>query len=334
MLKKYLHFVAENASSNSLILPKGSTLFHSSVEDVVLPLTVGSYDKVLWTAEDSGTSQMYIPVSTHTIHVSTESLVRPIKDEQMRNIQAQLGIVYDYSSIAWHNNVTASYKSAPIFSDIEEERNRHHKAYYELSRELNDMEKNHANAKDIAKKQAELAAEQKETVSTKYDKKINDLVNNILQNKFGYNPNKNNDNNHNFDWSLKIETVDNGYALLPANSSARGKLFILTLNRDFKFYDYASGRDGDLIDLDYHKLELFRRVEVDGYDGIIINDFAQSNLYGNFGHKSYGIFKNAIKDLSVESIDAQHPSDDWSERMHKYGDYRSEEYIKNQKGVD
>lgn len=53
----------------------------------------------------------------------------------------------------------------------------------------------------------------------------------------------------------------------------------------------------------YHgKIESFdvRNIRPGGYDGIVINDFAQSEEYGNVGHVSYGLFAN--KDLHIKSI--------------------------------
>ena len=108
-------------------------------------------------------------------------------------------------------------------------------------------------------------------------------------------------------------TTDADGSLRPANYKSVGRVLKVICNRDFKFYDYAAGKEGDLMDVDYHKIDLFRQMEKEGFDGIIINDFAQSGHYGNYGHISYGFFKNSIKDLTIKQIRNQtHPSlEDW-----------------------
>jgi hypothetical protein len=61
---------------------------------------------------------------------------------------------------------------------------------------------------------------------------------------------------------------------------------------------------------DYHKRELFNRVKEAGYDGIIINDWAQSKNFGNVGHISIGLFPSGIKKVEKVSIPASNY--DWN----------------------
>lgn len=65
------------------------------------------------------------------------------------------------------------------------------------------------------------------------------------------------------------------------------------------------GDDGDLTDLEYHDHPAFARAQSAGYDGVIINDFAQTNV-GNFGHVSCGINANGLRKLDFLRIDATH----------------------------
>lgn len=87
-----------------------------------------------------------------------------------------------------------------------------------------------------------------------------------------------------------------------------GKLLSLTLRRDFRIWDKTGGGaiEGDLMDVDYHQVGLFRTIESKGYDGIKINDFCQSEDYGNVGHTSIGLFKHALPDVSIATEPAHH----------------------------
>ena len=68
-----------------------------------------------------------------------------------------------------------------------------------------------------------------------------------------------------------------------------GRLLV-TLREGLNLHDHAAGGDGDLMDPEYHDLELFRRLESEGFDGVVINDFLQDDAHGNVGHRSYGLF--------------------------------------------
>jgi hypothetical protein len=334
MLESYLEYRLFNESSSSItkILPKGSILFHSTVEKFNLPLRVGGYDKVFWTAEDSGISQMYIPVSS-TLYTNTTNITNPSNNKDIQLFQKALGIEYDYSQVEFNGNRAVSYKPAPIFKDIYDEDSDKKAVWYSLKKEVDALYDEYNNSdkhdrellKKLSDKKIELENLEKQVYGKSIDAKKNELVNKLITDKFGYTPDHTDNYSGNYSWKLKVK-FDEG--ILPANSRSIGTLYILTLKRDFKFYDYAEGREGDLTDLDYHKLDLFRTVEKNGYDGIIINDFAQSELEGNLGHKSFGIFSNAIKDLDVKSISASHPTNEWTEHMWKTRDWRSEEYVK------
>jgi len=103
--------------------------------------------------------------------------------------------------------------------------------------------------------------------------------------------------------SVLARNNDEVTEIMPADWKLPGRLLI-TSACDLRFYDHAAGREGDLMDLDYHNLELFREVEKQGYDGIIIHDFLQDDTHGNVGHLSYGIFEQAAKHLDWIEIPA------------------------------
>lgn len=90
-----------------------------------------------------------------------------------------------------------------------------------------------------------------------------------------------------------------------ASWSLPGRLLVAS-GVGLRFYDHAGDRDGDLMDLEYHDIELFRRVEDEGYDGIIINDFLQDEQHGNVGHRSHGLFASTAARLDWIEIPAVH----------------------------
>ena len=96
--------------------------------------------------------------------------------------------------------------------------------------------------------------------------------------------------------------------LMGAEERVEGRLFTVTLDRDFRIWDKTDGGrlEGDLMDVDYHKIGLFRSIEGKGYDGIKINDYCQSHDMGNVGHHAIGIFGGSLKDITIESSPAYH----------------------------
>jgi hypothetical protein len=154
------------------------------------------------------------------------------------------------------------------------------------------------------------------------NKRLNDYIMSTL----GYKP-TGQDYNNNYEWRLKLS----GDEIMPADYQMKGKLFILIPDQDLNVYDmtYGGSIDGDLTDLDYHKTDFFDKLEQKGYDGVKINDFAQSNDQGNFGHTSIGLFKQALPKVHREVVqDVVHHD---LEPLNR--DYRSPEYKKH-RGVN
>ncbi len=92
-----------------------------------------------------------------------------------------------------------------------------------------------------------------------------------------------------------------------------GRLFIFDAQEPIKIYDYTYGgeRESDLMNVDYHNIRLFRKVEAAGYDGIKINDFAQSKYWGNMSHTSIGLFQQALPKFIWTAIPAT--NFDWTD---------------------
>jgi hypothetical protein len=150
------------------------------------------------------------------------------------------------------------------------------------------------------------------------NKRINDYIINTL----GYKP-TGEDYNNNYQWKLKVD----GNKIMPANYQMKGRLFILVPSQDLKVYDmtYGGSIEGDLTDLDYHKTAFFDELAKKGYDGVKINDFAQSSDQGNFGHTSIGLFKQALGKVDREIVqDVVHHD---LEPLNR--DWRSPEYKKH-----
>jgi len=97
-----------------------------------------------------------------------------------------------------------------------------------------------------------------------------------------------------------------GGRLLPKDWRAPGNLLILDGWRDLRLYDWVSGREGDLTDCDFHHSDLFRRLEGEGFEGIRLHDFCQTETHGNVGHRSVGVFAAGLARLRWAALPAVH----------------------------
>lgn len=95
-----------------------------------------------------------------------------------------------------------------------------------------------------------------------------------------------------------------GLPLLPGEA-AMGRLFVVRTTAPLRCWLKARG-EGDLTDVQYNDLRGFRGAEAAGLDGVIIDDFAQSEEWGNFGHESLGVFSGSARKLSTESVPARY----------------------------
>jgi hypothetical protein len=126
----------------------------------------------------------------------------------------------------------------------------------------------------------------------------------------------------------KVKVVDgecqlrwNHKEILPIDSKLYGKLYVLTTKEDLRLYDISLG-ESDLTDVQYHDIPTFRKAEELGYDGMIIDDFAQMKGGGNVEHTSYGFFKSALSKFDYEVIeDVLHPEYEYNTGIH------SDEYL-------
>lgn len=105
---------------------------------------------------------------------------------------------------------------------------------------------------------------------------------------------------------LRYDTVRDAHVFAPASNAAAGSLWIVEGAESLRIYDFVTGREGDLQSPDYNRLGLFRRLEDEGWDGIRIHDFTQSEQWGTVGHESVGFFSAALSKLRFTRIEARH----------------------------
>ncbi len=97
--------------------------------------------------------------------------------------------------------------------------------------------------------------------------------------------------------------------ILPANYKKVGRLFLVWGKEKLKILDLTDA-PSDLIDPAYNQFEWFQKAKDQGYDGVRISDYAQSEIHGNIGHVSIGLFDSGVKKVKMESIDAT--KHDWT----------------------
>jgi len=334
--------ILENSDNSSKIIKKGTELFHATGEGFnIKEIRGGGYDKVLWTTTDSGIAQSYISVSS-TVHTSTDNFIKPprqnSKDVVINSYKNSIGLIF--KEVEYIDGRLSSYISPIEFDDYSDVYNNLHDKYYSLLKQIEIYKKEMVNVesdnksqllKDISKLNKEAEDVYNKKQKNDPDIKKREYVNNKLQ-KLGYKPESIRYYGDN-DYKLKLRYNEDGEGIILPNSfRMKGKLIILTPKEDLNIFDMRTSDEGDLTDLDYHKIDLFRKIEKEGYDGILINDFAQIESEGNFGHRSIGIFNNSIDKLNVNVIDnVEHPDSKEIERMFKTKNWHSKEYIENKK---
>ena len=97
---------------------------------------------------------------------------------------------------------------------------------------------------------------------------------------------------------------------VPADFKMEGTLLIAIGKDQLQIKD-LTGDSGDLMDPTYNKIGLFENAKKEGYDGVRINDYAQSEMWGNLGHVSIGLFDAGVKKLQTQNMAAS--NFDWSE---------------------
>ena len=329
---------SENFSDNVIKINKETKLFHATGEDFdISKLRGGGYDGVLWTTKDSGISQTYIPVSS-TVYTSTDNFIYPPKIGSGNIDEYKNKINLVFRDVEYNNRSLSSYIEPKEFEKYGEEYNKLHDKYYSMLREVREQKEIVVKEKDNNKRNKllrEIYNMEKE-IDKIYDKmksvdpinKKREYVNNYLK-KLGYEPDTLSGNNN---YKLKIKYENGEEVVLPKDYRTKGRLLILTPKETLNIFNMRTSVEGDLTDLDYHKIDIFRKVEKEGYDGVLINDFAQIESEGNFGHKSIGIFNDSINKLSIDVLNnVEHPDEKEIKRMFRTRNWESKEYKKNKK---
>lgn len=275
--------------SLEVIIPKGTQLYHGTIESFdTRNVRTGVYDEVFWTSDDIDIARMYIPETHGYQNLNIDSFFR---GNEIDGIKKSIGLTSAIIKKAWEKQ-EEGYKLLLYWDEQNKWFAKKFKEEYAT---------NYANVpEEFFTKWMEA-----ENNKIKYQKewKTSDyfLKKFIIQKmkSFGY--------DEKYGSFKKVKTDKDG-SLLPSNYKDIGKVLLVTCNRNFKLYNIGHGKEGDLMDLEFKNIEAFRKYEAKGYDGVVINDFAQSEKYGNYGHKSIGFFQNTLKDLSIKQIrDQTHP---------------------------
>jgi len=94
--------------------------------------------------------------------------------------------------------------------------------------------------------------------------------------------------------------------VLPGEGEADGRLYIAKTKRDMILQSTATGDEDSFIDPAFGDFEAFEEAKRDGYDGVLIDDYAQSEGEFHTLHLSVGLFPENVKDLQIRVIPAIH----------------------------
>lgn len=104
-------------------------------------------------------------------------------------------------------------------------------------------------------------------------------------------------------YSLKVVTEGGKDRVMPAGWKMAGQLF-MTLADGLDLKDVRQASEPDLSLYEHNNVGAFRAAAAEGRDGVVINDFAQTDQYGNFGHLSFGLNRNGLAKVKWVSIPA------------------------------
>lgn len=125
-------------------------------------------------------------------------------------------------------------------------------------------------------------------------------------------------------WNSDVQELE----ILPSNFKRMGSLIIIDGFSEMKFLDISTG-DSDLNDLQYNKHKIFNQARDQGFDGVVIDDFCQTLLWGNVGHRSVGFFDHAISKLITKVIPAS--NFEWGPKSIDLQVLDSQEYLEFKK---
>jgi hypothetical protein len=291
--KKWLESI--DYDSQVVIVEKGEILYHGTLESYDMrKIRPGGYDKVFWTTDSLYIAQSYIPRNGSYSNMSTQHILDEPKYFQ------SLGISDKIIRKAWeiHKRGLEKLRHADEimkqFDKIYREKEARNDFEYK-----DDFFSNWEKAENDYKKYQQEWRVHDDILSAFVYRKMTAL---------GYKPDGR--VHKTFTRWDRVLTDKNG-KILPASHKSIGQVLRLECQRDFKMFNMAYRKEGDLTDVDYNKINTFRKIEEEEYDGVVINDFAQILNKGNVGHLSVGFFQHALQDLKVTKIRNQtHPEDE------------------------
>jgi len=305
-----------NFSGNrTTIIPKDEMLYHGTGASFdVRKIGTSGYDKILWTTDNIKIARYYIPIAgTKHSSLNLSDLVKSvsmIREKQkipkwFYGIGLTDTLIQNLLKKGWENQQKTFGLKDKKLKLSKEIVNLYDSIDYDMPDE--DAEKIMGQAKNLEDELDILEDYIKKNPVRNEKFLLLKKIQQILEKQYDYHFIERNEEiimkEHNFFLSSGETEV------LSANYRAIGKVIILQPKRNLKMYTYAKG-EGDLNNPQYHNLSFFRNIEEKGYDGIVIDDFAQSEYWGNIDHIAYGLFKNTIKDCKISSLKNQkHPED-------------------------
>lgn len=108
-----------------------------------------------------------------------------------------------------------------------------------------------------------------------------------------------------------------GEQLLKVGERPDGRMITATASEPLMIADLAAARgyESDLTNLEYHQLDRFKKLREAGFDGVRINDFAQSEEWGNLQHLSIGLFPRGLRKVALQEEPAKYT--EWERRLSK-----------------
>jgi RNA:NAD 2'-phosphotransferase (TPT1/KptA family) len=289
------------AASGGLVLPAGTKLYRGVGEKVVHPPST-NVEGMLWLTESPTMARTYIPVSPGEWLVSMDHLVRPPDARSgTGDLQRQLG--YEFTDVRYDPIGRAESWRYP-------------EMYDKLIPGPYPRKEDFENTDEYYRVLFGYQDRQKEAFKEYVRRKLRE---------YGYEPRgKGMD-----EWyRLKTERGEGKDVLLP-NRNQEGTLLAFDVLEPLRLYDMTEGgrREGDLMEPDHLKHSQFEAAQAAGYDGVKINDFAQSETEGNVGHTAIGIFGRGLAKVKETGREvATHPEDLWGDiRKHGAGDELSPE---------
>lgn len=104
--------------------------------------------------------------------------------------------------------------------------------------------------------------------------------------------------------TIKLVMNEGRTHVMPKSWRLPGRVYV-TLDQGLRFADFSTG-ESDLTEKAHLRFDRFERARSQGADGVIIDDFCQSEDCGNVAHRAYGLFSPAATKLEYLVYDAVH----------------------------